>query len=93
MWSGPASIRGPSAFQADALPTELPDPTQHPSRVEKESVAVPTGFEPATSALTGRRALQTAPQDQSNFILKVFLATYYLFSFVPPTGFEPVLPA
>ena len=24
-WSGPASIRGPSAFQADALPTELPD--------------------------------------------------------------------
>ena len=26
--------------------------------------AVLTGFEPATSALTGRRALQTAPQDQ-----------------------------
>jgi hypothetical protein len=26
--------------------------------------AVPTGFEPATSALTGRRALQTAPRDQ-----------------------------
>ena len=25
--------------------------------------AVPTGFEPATSALTGRRALQTAPRD------------------------------
>ena len=27
-------------------------------------VAVPTGFEPATSALTGRRALQTAPRDR-----------------------------
>ena len=24
-WSSPASIRGPSAFQADALPTELLD--------------------------------------------------------------------
>ena len=26
LWSGPASIRGPTAFQAVALPTELPDP-------------------------------------------------------------------
>ena len=25
LWSGGASIPGPSAFQADALPTELPD--------------------------------------------------------------------
>ena len=28
-------------------------------------MAVLTGFEPATSGLTGRRALQTAPQDQA----------------------------
>ena len=26
LWSGPASIRWPTAFQAAALPTELPDP-------------------------------------------------------------------
>jgi hypothetical protein len=42
-------------------------------------VAVPTGFEPAASGLTGRRALQTAPRDRD-------LAA------APPTGFEPVLP-
>ena len=41
--------------------------------------AVLTGFEPAASGLTGRRALQTAPQDQ-------------LVNLAPPTGFEPVLP-
>ena len=55
-WSGAASIRGPRAFQARALPTELPD------LVRRTGVADLTGFEPATSGLTGRRALQTAPQ-------------------------------
>ena len=34
LWSGPASIRGPTAFQAVALPTELPDPP----------LRLPTGF-------------------------------------------------
>ncbi len=62
-WSGPASIRGPSAFQPDALPTELPDRTPT-AWWWRSAMAVLTGFEPATSGLTGRRALQTAPQDQ-----------------------------
>ncbi len=31
--------------------------------------AVPTGFEPAASGLTGRRALQTAPRDQETIVL------------------------
>jgi len=53
-WSGPASIRGPTAFQAVALPTELPD---------QICFAVPTRFELATSALTGRRELLTSPRD------------------------------
>ena len=41
--------------------------TRPQTAVKNFSFAVLTGFEPATSALTGRRALQTAPQDQSNF--------------------------
>src|SRR5262249_49153435 len=35
----------------------------YPTKVG-EPPAVPTGFEPAASGLTGRRALQTAPRDQ-----------------------------
>ncbi len=62
LWSGPGSIRRPHAFQARALPTELPDPSPRLARL-----AVLTGFEPATSGLTGRRALQTAPQDPAVF--------------------------
>jgi hypothetical protein len=45
----------------------------------RAKVAVPTGFEPAASGLTGRRALQTAPRDRD-------------VAAAPPTGFEPVLP-
>ena len=69
LWSGPASIRGPSAFQADALPTELPD--RAPPARGRGTVAVLTGFEPATSGLTGQRALQTAPQDREGPVATV----------------------
>ena len=63
-WSGAASIRGPHAFQARALPTELPDRAtgrQRPGACGDPAADL-TGFEPATSALTGRRALRAAPQ-------------------------------
>src|SRR6266508_1963837 len=47
----------PSGFQPDALPTELPARAGRGLRPEPPARdAVPTGFEPATSALTGRRA-------------------------------------
>src|ERR1700735_2215227 len=63
-WSGAGSIRGPHAFQARALPTELPDRvTRFDRHTDRSDLAADlTGFEPATSALTGRRALQAAPQ-------------------------------
>jgi hypothetical protein len=44
----------------------------------RATVAVLTGFEPATSGLTGRRALQTAPQDQA-------VPAEAVPSFTPPT--------
>ena len=43
---------------------QLSYPTPTKILIIREFVAVPTGFEPATSALTGRRALQTAPRDR-----------------------------
>ncbi len=52
--------------------------------------AVLTGFEPAASTLTGWRALQTAPQDQA--IAAVSETSEHMRLYVPPTGFEPVLP-
>ena len=64
VWFCPASIRGPYAFQAYALPTELQNHVMRPSYAEALDgvsghplIAVPTGFEPATSGLTGRREL------------------------------------
>src|SRR5690606_7869924 len=56
-WSGTASIRRPPVFQTGALPTELPDlPNQ--TLGPRIRLAGATGFEPATSGLTGRRTLQ-----------------------------------
>ena len=51
LWPEPGSNRRPSTFQADALPTEL-------SGRNKKCYATLTGLEPATSAVTGRRANQ-----------------------------------
>ena len=46
--------------------------------------ATPTGLEPATSAVTGRRANQLR--------YRALLVERVVLSCVPPTGFEPVLP-
>jgi hypothetical protein len=56
-------------------------------------LAVLTGLEPATSALTGRRALQLLHRTllcNCLTLARQWLATTNLP--VPPTGFEPVLP-
>ena len=63
---------------------QLSYPTRLPVS-PRETCAVPTRFELATSALTGRRALQTALRDLEELIVLPPIA--------PPTGFEPVLPA
>ena len=53
-----------SRFSGRALPTELPDRVTKfgTAGAGRSLVADLTGFEPATSALTGRRALRAAPQ-------------------------------
>src|SRR4051812_9760565 len=68
IWSGSISGgqgRGRTAdlpiFSRTLVPTELPG-RDAGSRAGR---AVLTGFEPATSTLTGWRALQAAPQDQA----------------------------
>src|SRR6266540_3498114 len=55
LWAGTGSNRRPCGFQPHALPTELPA-RGRTGQVASVRSAVPTGFEPATSALTGRRA-------------------------------------
>ena len=54
LWPEPGSNWRPSTFQADALPTELSG-----RRLSQKTIsATLTGLEPATSAVTGRRANQ-----------------------------------
>ena len=50
-------------------------------------LATRTGLEPATSAVTGRRANQLRYR-----ALKELISKPLLLYCVPPTGFEPVLP-
>ena len=52
--------------------------------VKGGTLATPTGLEPATSAVTGRRANQLR--------YRALLVERVVLSCVPPTGFEPVLP-
>ena len=61
-WPEAESNCRPLVFQTSALPTEL-----------SGLVAGTTGFEPATSCVTGRRKLQTLPRphlDKVNYNLK-----------------------
>lgn len=73
-------------FRRTLIPTELPGrkaPMSNPKCLAK--LATLTGLEPATSAVTGRRANQLRH--------RALLATpSYETSRVPPTGFEPALP-
>ena len=63
-------------FRRPLCQLSYPTPTKF-LLLEKKLVAVPTGFEPATSALTGRRALQTAPRDL--ILNKLLLLFVHLF--------------
>jgi hypothetical protein len=75
-------------FSRTLVPTELPGPAA-PWCTRTWHVAVLTGLEPATSALTGRRALQLLHRT----LLRALLTTCSdRGRLVPPTGFEPVLP-
>ena len=67
-------------FSRTLVPTELP------SRGEKKRIATQTGLEPATSAVTGRRA------NQLRYWANMFTNKEFLPYLASPTGFEPVLP-
>ena len=54
MWPEAESNCRPLVFQTSALPTEL-----------SGQLAGTTGFEPATSCVTGRRELQTSPRPRN----------------------------
>src|SRR3954471_10938083 len=71
-----------SLFRRALVPTELPAPAG-----DEHRAATLTGLEPATSAVTGRRANQL----RYRALLVLHGAACVAWS-VPPTGFEPVLP-
>ena len=81
-------------FRRTLVPTELPDlgrAIEHRAQAQPPTRAVLTGFEPATSTLTGWRALRAALQDQACAGSR---QPYHPSTgrAVPPTGFEPVPP-
>ena len=53
-----------------------------------QELATPTGLEPATSAVTGRRANQLRYGALGKALIAIPEGSYC----VSPTGFEPVLP-
>src|SRR5664280_1360982 len=66
-----------------------------PARPTRAAPAVPTGLEPATSALTGRRELLASPRDLAvllPLLCRLLSCLRAGVMCVPPTGFEPVLP-
>ena len=69
-------------FRRTLVPTELPG---RKASVCLAVVATLTGLEPATSAVTGRRANQLRHR-------ALLCDTIVIVSRVPPTGFEPALP-
>ena len=66
------------------------------SVMKTDLAATPTGLEPATSAVTGRRANQlrygASDTNFKGWYFSRFQDGQVLKSCVPPTGFEPVLP-
>ena len=58
MWPLAGSNCRPFDFQSNALPTELSGRTDNARPDDRAFRATPTGLEPATSAVTGRRANQ-----------------------------------
>jgi integrase len=66
-------------FSRTLVPTELPG--RMGAQMSTQRAATPTGLEPATFAVTGRRANQLRHG-----------ASAVLCRTVPPTGFEPALP-
>ena len=75
---------------------ERPDPAPSFDGAEPgRRLATPTGLEPATSAVTGRRANQLrygALRKQGLLLMPFRYPERSVQNRVPPTGFEPVLP-